>query len=78
MFDYFKAHFQIRKFPFISPNLLLYLVFLESDYTHVYLALSNIKNQYYLSKVDNYFGTFKKGNIVILKINDVTRAIISL
>ena len=75
MFDYFKAHFQIRKFPFISPN--LYLVFLESDYTHVYLAPSNIKNQYYLFKVDNYFRTFKKANIVILQINEVTRAIIS-
>ena len=37
-----------------------------------------IRNQHYIFKVDNYFGTFKKANIITLQINEVTRAIMSL
>lgn len=59
------------KFPFRIPNFLLYLLFCGVISTE-----GNIKNDQL--KGDNYFGTFKKTNIVILETNEVTRAIMSL
>lgn len=61
------------KFPFRSPNFLLFLLLGQVISTE-----GSIKNEHFPFKGDNYFGTVKKANTVILETNEVTRAMMSL
>lgn len=59
------------KLPFRSPDFLLYLLFC-GVILPVQSTGGNIKNDHFLLKVDNYLGTFKKANTVILETNEVS------